>query len=188
MVVGLLTLPILPLRGSLFSLFLVTYVLYLNTGKSLRKVPCKSVKHRLHFSEVKCQSWKGWRFAKQILPDLDCRKPPNNVRWLSGTVGRTALFCFDAIPHLTPNSFPILLATHIENPAEFFAPPGFLYIFRIYLFLLYAYFFRSFPPDIPRKHRILALRFGRENPHRRIGSGRLRFGAHALVLERVFVG
>ena len=78
-------------------------------------------------------------------------------------------------------------ATHIENPAEFFAPPGFLYIFRIYLFII-RLFFRSFPPDIPRKHRILALRFGRENPHRRIGSGRLRFGAHALVLERVFVG
>ena len=27
-------------------------------------------------------------------------------------------------------------ATHIENPAEFFAPPGFLYIFRIYLFII----------------------------------------------------
>lgn len=40
------------------------------------------------------------------------------------------------------------LATHIENPAEFFAPSGFLYIFRIYL-LLYAYFFVHFHPIYP---------------------------------------
>ena len=32
------------------------------------------------------------------------------------------------------------LATHIENPAEFFAPPGFLYIFRIYLFIIRLFF------------------------------------------------
>ena len=41
------------------------------------------------------------------------------------------------------------LATHIENPAEFFAPPGFLYIFRISLFYYTLIFFVHFHPIYP---------------------------------------
>ena len=38
------------------------------------------------------QSREGWRFAKQIRPDLDCGKTSDNCVWLSGTLGRMALF------------------------------------------------------------------------------------------------
>lgn len=38
------------------------------------------------------QSREGWRFAKQIRPDLDCGKTSDNCGWLSGSLGRIALF------------------------------------------------------------------------------------------------
>ena len=36
---------------------------------------CKSVKHRLHFSEVACSHGKGGDLRSKYSPDLDCEKP-----------------------------------------------------------------------------------------------------------------
>ena len=96
-------------------------------------------------------------------------------RELSDSMIESGSSLFYCVPH------------HQRNPDRVFRSAGFSIHFQNIPFTI-RLFFRSFPPDIPRKHRIHALRFGRENPHRRIGSGRLRFGAHELVLERVFVG
>ena len=36
---------------------------------------CKSVKHRLHFSEVECSHGKGGDLRSKYSPDLDCENP-----------------------------------------------------------------------------------------------------------------
>ena len=63
-----------------------------NSMMVLVDILCVEVSNIGYTQAAREQSREGWRFAKQIRPDLDCGKTSDNCVWLSGTLGRIALF------------------------------------------------------------------------------------------------
>ena len=129
-----------------------------HTGLTVSTLNIAQVKRKCGIIERECCNKAKSDNAKQPQCPADKGKAIEEALRFFGMI-------FDAIQrqiHFPP------LATHIENPAEFFAPPGFLYIFRIYLFIIRFFSFISTRYTPKASDTRPALRSGKPaSPHRK---------------------